>query len=307
MKLNFKIFPILILAGIMITTGCDKDDDPVAEMDEKNIVEVAQEAGQFSMLLHAAQRAGLADFLSTENSITVFAPTDDAFAALLAGLGLSSLEEIDATTLAGILAYHVVGDIAYSSALSSGVVPSLNTSAPGNVPLSLLFSVGEDVMVNKSKVTTADIEASNGLIHIIDKVLLPPSVVDVATFSEDFSALVSAVVKAGLVDALSAEGPFTVFAPTNAAFDELFAALGISGIDELTAEQLTPILTYHVVSGNVRSTDLSAGEVGTLNPGSNLTVDLSSGVMINESAVIAADIQGANGVVHVIDKVLLPE
>jgi transforming growth factor-beta-induced protein len=105
---------------------------------------------------------------------------------------------------------------------------------------------------------------------------------------------------------LSADGPFTVFAPTNAAFDALFAQLGISGIDDLTAEQLVPILTYHVVPGNVVSTELSSGEVGTLN-GQNLSVDLSAGVKINESEVIAADIQGSNGVVHVIDQVLLPE
>jgi len=117
---------------------------------------------------------------------------------------------------------------------------------------------------------------------------------------------VQAVVKAGLVDALSSEGPFTVFAPTNDAFEALFTQLGVTGIDDLTAEQLTPILMYHVVSGNVLSTELTSGEVGTLNANSNLTVDLSSGVKINESAVVAADIQGANGVVHVIDKVLIP-
>ena len=101
-------------------------------------------------------------------------------------------------------------------------------------------------------------------------------------------------------------GHYTVFAPTNAAFEALFTELGVSGIEDLTAEQLTPILTYHVVSGNVLSSDLSNGEVPTLNTGHNITVNLSSGVMVNESNVVAADIQGANGVVHVIDKVLLP-
>jgi transforming growth factor-beta-induced protein len=110
-----------------------------------------------------------------------------------------------------------------------------------------------------------------------------------------------------LVDALSSEGPFTVFAPTNDAFEALFDQLGISGIDELTAAQLTPILMYHVVPGNVLSTELTSGEIETLSEDNNLTVDLSSGVKINESSVIAADIQGANGVVHVIDQVLIPE
>jgi transforming growth factor-beta-induced protein len=164
------------------------------------------------------------------------------------------------------------------------------------------------VSINENvSVTSPDVNASNGVIHVVDKVILPPTVVNIALANENFTTLVQAVVKAGLVEALSAEGPFTVFAPTNAAFDALFAQLGVNGVEDLTAEQLIPILTYHVVSGNVLSSELSSGEVATLNSGSNLSIDLSAGVRINDSEVLAADLQGANGVVHVIDKVLLPE
>ena len=133
------------------------------------------------------------------------------------------------------------------------------------------------------------------------------SVVEIAVSNPDFSILVDAVKKAGLVEALSADGPFTVFAPTNEAFEKLFAKLGVSGISDLSGAQLTPILTYHVVPGKVMSTDLSNTKVGTLNEGQKLTIDISNGVMINDSKVVAADIEGSNGVVHVIDKVLLPE
>ena len=122
----------------------------------------------------------------------------------------------------------------------------------------------------------------------------------------DFSTLVEAVKKANLVDALSSDGPFTVFAPTNEAFDKLFKKLGVSGIKDLSAEQLTPILTYHVVSGEVMSSDLKSSSVTTLN-GEKIKVDLSNGVHINDSKVIKADIKGKNGVIHVIDKVLIPE
>ncbi len=132
------------------------------------------------------------------------------------------------------------------------------------------------------------------------------TVVEIAVANPDFSILVDAVKKAGLVDALSAEGPFTVFAPTNAAFESLFSQLGVDGVKDLTAEQLTPILTYHVVPGKVMSTDLSNTSVATLN-GQKIKVDLSDGVMINDSKVVTADIEGKNGVVHVIDKVLLPK
>jgi transforming growth factor-beta-induced protein len=192
-----------------------------------------------------------------------------------------------------------------SSDLSTGYVSTLSSYDNNNITMYIETESG--VMINNSvSVTTADIEASNGVIHVVDKVILPPTVVNIALANDNFTTLVQAVVKAGLVDALSSEGPFTVFAPTNDAFDALFTQLGVSGVEDLTSEQLTPILLYHVVSGNVVSTELTSGEVGTLNGDKNLTVDLSSGVKINESSVVAADIQGANGVVHVIDKVLIP-
>jgi len=131
------------------------------------------------------------------------------------------------------------------------------------------------------------------------------TVVDIAVANSDFSILVEAVTKAGLAGALSADGPFTVFAPTNEAFKALFKQLGVSGIKDLTAEQLTPILTYHVVSGKVMSTDLTNTSVATLN-GQKIKIDISNGVKINESNVTTADISGTNGVVHVIDRVLIP-
>lgn len=132
------------------------------------------------------------------------------------------------------------------------------------------------------------------------------TVVDIAIANPNFSTLVEAVSKANLVEALSADGPFTVFAPTNEAFDALFAQLNIEGIADLTAEQLTPILTYHVVSGKVMSSDLSDSEVTTLN-GNKISVEVSDGVKINNSTVVAADISGKNGVIHVIDQVLIPK
>ncbi|MEZ5104347.1 MAG: fasciclin domain-containing protein [Draconibacterium sp.] len=132
-----------------------------------------------------------------------------------------------------------------------------------------------------------------------------PSVVEIAASNPDFSILVEAVTKANLGEALSADGPFTIFAPTNEAFNALFKQLGVSGVKDLTSEQLTPILKYHVVSGKVMSTDLSNTSVATLN-GKKIKVDLSNGVMINDGKVVKADITGSNGVIHVIDKVLIP-
>ena len=311
-KSRFNFLPVVLLALVIGFTSCDDDDDPapMPEMEaeaEKTIVDVAAEAGSFNVLIQAAQKAGLADFLSTEKNITVFAPTDDAFAALLTDLGASSLDDLDAATLAAVLKYHVVGDLAYSNNLSSGAVATLNTDSPDETPLSILVNVDGGVMVNNATVTTADVMASNGVIHVIDKVLLPPTVVDLATYSESFTSLVSAVVKADLAGALSGDGPFTVFAPTNDAFAALFAALGISDLDEVAVEDLTSILTYHVVGDNVMSTELSAGSVASIS-GEEFEVTIDGEVMINGTVkVVATDIQGTNGVIHVIDAVLVPE
>ena len=138
--------------------------------------------------------------------------------------------------------------------------------------------------------------------------ILPSTVVGHAINNPNFSILVEAVVKAGLVEALSAEGPFTVFAPTNDAFNALFSTLGVSGISDLTAEQLTPILLYHVVSGNVVSSQVASGNVPTLKEGSDISIIADGmGVKLNGNAnVIATDVQGSNGVIHVIDTVILP-
>jgi transforming growth factor-beta-induced protein len=308
MKSRINLISILFLiVGVVVFTSCDDDDEPMPEpVMEKSIVDVAAEAGSFNVLLQAAQKAGLANFLATEKNITVFAPTDEAFTELIADLGVSGLEEIDGATLASILTYHVYAGTAYSRDLSSGIIPSANVESPDSEPLSLMVNVDSGVMVNNAKVTTADVMASNGIIHVIDKVLMPPSVVDIATYSDDFSSLVSAVVKADLVETLSGEGPFTVFAPTNDAFTALFAVLGIAGLDEVPMEDLTTILTYHVVGDNVLSSEISAGAVEAVS-GETFEVSIDGDVMLNGTIkVTATDIQGTNGVVHVIDAVLVP-
>jgi len=271
----------------------------------KNIVETAQSNDQFSTLVDALVKADLVSVLEGEGPYTVFAPTNDAFGDLLSELGASSLDDLTKEELEPILLYHVVSGNVMSGDLSNGYVNTLN-AGPNSTNTTLLVNTEEGVKLNGStSVTAADIEATNGVVHEIDEVLLPPTVVDIAINNSNFSTLVEAVVKAELDGTLSGEGPFTVFAPTNAAFTELFNDLGITGISDLTKEDLVPILQYHVVSGNVRAEDLSTGSVATLN--GDIQVDVGDNVTINtEATVTSVDIQGTNGVVHVIDKVLLP-
>lgn len=308
MKTLEKFFnPVIALAlvGLFTFASCENEDDSTPSMEEpKSIVEIAAADEDFSILVAALTKANLVTALEGDGPFTVFAPTNEAFADLLADLGVSSLDDLSAEALTPILLYHVVSGKVLSSDLTDGYVGTLS-SGPGENSISLQVDADEVTLNSSSSVIAADIMASNGVIHVIDKVLLPPTVVDLAINNSSFSILVEAVVKAELAETLSGPGPFTVFAPTNAAFEALFATLGVSGIADLSKEALTPILLYHVVSGNVLSSDLSSGEVATLN--GDIAISVGSSVTINGSAaVLLTDVQGTNGVVHVIDEVLLP-
>lgn len=301
-------FAILALSSFVVFSSCSKDDEEKPADKPKNIVEVASSDARFSILVEAVVKADLATALQGDGPFTVFAPTNDAFKALFTQLGVSGIADLDAATLTPILLNHVVSGQVKAADVTTGYAPTLNATAPGGNSVKIYLNKGTDVMVDGSKVIVADIMASNGVIHAIDKVILPANVVSHAINNPNFSILVEAVVKAKLVDALSAAGPFTIFAPTNDAFTKLFETLGVSGISELSAEALTPILLYHVVNGNVTASQVATGSVPTLNGGNNLDIMVNGmSVTINTNVkVIATDVQGTNGVIHVIDSVLLP-
>ena len=305
MKKQTLIFGLIALMGIFILSGCEKsEDDSMKPVSDMTIAEYALSDNNFSILVQALVKADLVNVLNGAGNFTVFAPTNSAFTALFNELGISGVDALSKETLTPILLYHVLGTEAKSSMISSGYYTTLSP-AQGSF-LSLKVDLESGVKLNKTTtVTTADVDVRNGVIHVIDKVLLPPTVVGQALNNDSFSILVQAVVKAGLVDVLNGTGPFTIFAPTNTAFEALFAALSISGIADLTAEQLIPILTYHVVSGNVLSTQLTAGPVETLNGSINVTLSPSPAINTN-TMIVATDVQASNGVIHVINKVLLP-
>jgi transforming growth factor-beta-induced protein len=314
MKKISRLFPIvaLLLATSLIFTSCQKDDEdnnPANMPEEKSIATIASEDPQFSILVDALVKADLVSTLDGNGTFTVFAPTNDAFNELFQTLGVNGIEDLTKEALTPILLYHVVGLEAKSTDLATGYIETLSADTEDGNGIVMYVEVGTGVQINKDvTVTNADIDASNGVIHVVNKVILPPTVVDIAIQNPGFSTLVEAVVKAGLVEALMAPGPFTVFAPTNEAFDNLFAALQINGIEDLTADDLTPILLYHVVQGNILAAEVPTAMVPTLNDAADLDIVANeSGVSINGSTnVIATDVQGSNGVVHVIDAVLVP-
>ena len=302
------------------------------------VVDVAVGSGAFPTLVAAVQAAGLVDVLSGEGPFTVFAPTEEAFAAALAALEMSAEDLLaDTELLTAVLTYHVLPVAAPAEVVVTLDGQSVATVGGAEVVISVADGV---VMVNDATVVTADIAASNGVIHVIDTVLLPPidaaaepepeaeaapepeamdaapdaaelgTVVDVAVGSGAFPTLVAAVQAAGLVDVLSGEGPFTVFAPTEEAFAAALAALEMSAEDLLAdTELLTAVLTYHVLPVAAPAevvVTLDGQSVATVG-GAEVVISVADGVvMVNDATVVTADIAASNGVIHVIDTVLLP-
>jgi len=269
----------------------------------ETVVDVAIDNG-FTSLTTAVITAELLPALTDPLAdYTVFAPTNQAFDDLAIALNTDINGLLALTNLADILKYHVLGTNVPSSNVSNGAIvqPLSSTNT-----LKLTVTSMGDVFVNQAPVSAFDITSQNGVVHVIDAVVLPKeTVVDVA-IDNGFTSLTTAVVTAELLPALTNPlTQFTVFAPTDQAFDDLAMALGTDLNGVLANPELADILLYHVVAGTVLSTDLTNGSVPTLN-GQNIQVDLTSGVMINQSNVTTADVTAENGVVHIIDAVLVP-
>ena len=292
-------------ANIRASNGVVHVIDAVLLPSSQTVLDIIVASEDHTTLEEAVIAAELNDDLSSEEAMfTVFAPTDAAFDALPEGT-LATLLEDPTGNLANILLYHVLGDDVYSSELSNG--QGATTLQGDDVVVTIN---DEGVFINDAQVTVTNLRASNGVVHVIDAVLLPPAnnVVEIIVNSEDHNLLETAVIAAGLNDDLSGDGPFTVFAPTDAAFNALPSGLLESLLESGNQQTLIDILFYHVVSGKVYSNDLSDGQrAATLLNGQEISVSINDqGIFINDAQVTVANILATNGVVHVIDAVLLP-
>jgi uncharacterized surface protein with fasciclin (FAS1) repeats len=270
---------------------------PPAE-EQPTITDIVVNSEVHNTLEAAVIAAGLAETLAGEGTFTVFAPTDDAFAALPAGTVEALLGNIPALT--NILLYHVSG----SEFPAAEVVEQDFIQSLAGQDINVVVT-DEGAFVNGAQIIVTDIEASNGVVHVIDSVLLPPTITDIVVGDPRFTTLTAAVVAADLADTLAGAGPFTVFAPT----DDAFAALRPGTVEALLNDipTLTSILLYHVVSGAVDAeTVVGLDSAETVN-GADVSIRVENGsVFVNDSQVIITDINATNGIVHVIDAVLLP-
>lgn len=286
---------------VCATLVCGAANKGMAE--KANIVETAVATGSFETLIAAATAAGLADDLQGAGPFTVFAPTDEAFAKLPEGTVASLLEEENLESLKSILLYHVVsGQVTAEQVMELKGAVTLNGQRVD-------INTDDGVKVDAATVVQADIFCSNGVIHVIDTVILPASatIPEVATEAGQFGTLLAAAQAAGLVEALSGDGPLTVFAPTDAAFAKLPGGTVATLLRPENRDQLAEILKYHVVSGRVYSEAVVGMDDALTLLGSEIHISVEDcKVMINNATVIATDIDASNGVIHVIDTVLLP-
>lgn len=289
---------MLALATMMLLTA----SAPRAQA--KDIVETASSAGSFNTLVSALKAADLVETLQGKGPFTVFAPSDDAFAKLPKETIASLLKPENKDQLSAILTYHVVpGKVLAKDAFkvdSAGTVNGQRVSVRRN---------NGRLVINESLITATDIACDNGVIHVIDTVLLPEtkSIPEVASANGQFGTLLAAVTKAELAETLGGKGPFTVFAPTDAAFEKLPKGTVANLLKKENRDQLVKILTYHVVSGRVYSDAAIAAESAKTLQGQPVKIRVNAnGIAINEARVVAADVQATNGVIHVIDSVLLP-
>ncbi|HKY12301.1 MAG TPA: fasciclin domain-containing protein [Gaiellaceae bacterium] len=326
MKTRGTVFVIGAAALVAATSISAATPAKATAMGQKNIVQTAVAAGKFKTLVSLVKKAGLAGTLSAPGSLTVFAPTDQAFANLKKrDPALYNKVATDKKLLQSVLTYHVVGKRIPAAAALAAAKKAQKVKTVQGESIGLSFKSGKILLNGSSRVVIADVKASNGVVHAINAVIVPPSlskpaapaptqsIVQIAAGNPEFSTLVSLVQKAGLVEAISAKGPFTVFAPTNEAFAKLAKEAPATYAAVLADPSLlAKVLTYHVVAGDVRSASAIAvarqnGTVKAL-AGESISLSLKDGKLIlnSSSTVVKADVLGTNGVIHAIDTVIVP-
>ena len=313
---KINLLKSVLFAFLAFSTLSCSDDDETGVPQSNTIAAIAQRTPDLSILVQALVKADLVTVLDGTDDFTVLAPTNAAFTAFLTANNIPNLDAVPVPALRELLLNHVVlgkfvagqlPSVGYIKTLGKGGASSTNT-------LSMYVNKSNGVRLNGvSSVVTADIAASNGIIHIVDAVIGLPTVVTFATADATFSTLAGALTAQGLVPTLNgtAGSPFTVFAPNNDAFAALDAEIpGV--VASLTSAQLTSVLTYHVVAGaNVLAASLTDGMEVTTFESDKLTVDLTGGAKLIDEAgrtttIIATDVQASNGVIHVLNNVLIP-
>jgi uncharacterized surface protein with fasciclin (FAS1) repeats len=301
----------LSLVAVLAACGDSSDTNPSAPT--QNVVQLAQGNPDLSILVEAVVAADLAGTLSGPGPFTVFAPTNAAFASLLSELGVTKADLLaNKPLLTAVLQYHVLGAPVLKAQIPVGKAISPLAGGIFKIDVAGADAVITDGRNRTARIVATDVLATNGVVHVIDRVILPAdkNVVQTAQSLPDFSILVEAVGAAGLAPTLSGTGPFTVFAPTNAAFAALLGELGVTK-DQLLADTslLTAVLTYHVIGARVLKADVVPGVQPATVQGETFSISPALAITDRRSRtsnIVATDVITSNGIIHVIDHVILP-
>lgn len=316
MKILSKLkIAFAVIALTLLTVSCA--EDVIEIVPDTTITSIAKTDPNLSILVQALVKTGLDGVLFGPGPYTVFAPTNKAFEDFLKTNSFTTINDVPTPVLTRILLNHVINSSVKSTALTTGYIKTLATSATsaGNT-MSMYVDLTAGVKLNGvANVTTKDIQASNGIIHVVDAVINLPTIVTHAAANPNFRSLVTALTSPGqpnFISLLSGTGPFTVMAPTNDAFTALNTELAPGGIASVSAANMTRVLQYHITNGNILAGSLMEGQiVSTLQIPQTFTVLLNPTARIRDvrnriSNIVATNVQCSNGVIHVLDRVLLP-
>ncbi|MGA8890678.1 MAG: fasciclin domain-containing protein [Anaeromyxobacteraceae bacterium] len=303
----------LALSLVAVLAACGDSSDTNPSEPTQNVVQLAQGNPDLSILVEAVVAADLAGTLSGPGPFTVFAPTNAAFASLLGELGVTKADLLaNKPLLTAVLQYHVLGAQVLKAQIPIGKAVSPLAGGIFKIDAAGADAVITDGRNRTARIVATDVLATNGVVHVIDRVILPAdkNLVQTAQSLPDFSILVEAVVAAGLAPTLSGPGPFTVFAPTNAAFAALLGELGVTK-DQLLADTslLTAVLTYHVIGARVLKADVVPGIQPATVQGETFSISPTLAITDRRSRtsnIVATDVITSNGIIHVIDHVILP-
>ena len=323
MKNQLKILALIFLSLFVISCDSDSDDDAPC-CAGSSIVDLALQTESLSTLVSALEITGLDQTLSSPGAYTVLAPSNDAFNTFLSSINAATLSDIPVEVLTNVLMNHVIAGEVPSGSLANGYAQTQAISGASNSNMSIYINIDNGVTFNGvSSVTSVDIVASNGIVHVVDAVIGLPTVVTFALADPNFETLVQALTRDDLtqdfvsllsIPSGSVPSPFTVFAPINSAFQNLLTELNLSSLNDIDEPTLSAVLAYHVILGaNQLSINLSDGMQFSTAGGGNLTFnvgDNGQGMLTDNngrtSNIIAVDVQADNGIIHAIDTVVLP-
>lgn len=304
------LYVSVFICLMIFYSSCADEGDPVdpTELSTFFVIDAIDSEVSLGLLAEAIDHAGLRELLSNESTYTFFAPSNDALRIFMDLQGVSEIENLDKDILQNILLYHLIWGASLEEDLITDYVETWSTNSPDESYVSMYINASANVVLNKtSDIILNNIEAENGVLHIIDEVLNLPTIENVISDNEEFSVLLSVIKRLDLDEKMRSNQVLTFFAPNNEAFERFLVALAVEDLAEIPDDTLEDIMLYHFIESNIKMDDFETGSFQTLNKNNNINVEIGPDIRINNHVTLTdTDIQSVNGVVHMIDEVLLP-